>query len=105
VVTDSSDAAALTEWIAAVSRELGLEPALGDIASADLVLNLAADVAHGVSRPGAPVTAFLLGVAAGRADDPTVAARDLAGKISRLAQGWDADTERAVPANDQSRRA
>ena len=58
-----------------------------------------------VSRPGAPVTAFLVGVAAGRADDPTVAARDYAGKISKLAEGWASDDERGEPANDQSRRA
>ena len=68
----------------------------------DLVLDLTSDVAHGVSRPGAPVTAFLVGVAAGRADDPTVAARDYAGKISKLAEGWGADDERGEPANDQS---
>jgi hypothetical protein len=34
------------------------------------------------------VTAFLVGVAAGRAEDPAVAARDYAQKISRLADGW-----------------
>jgi hypothetical protein len=53
------------------------------------VLDLTSDVAHGVSRPGAPVTAFLVGVAAGRAADPVVAARDYAQRISRLADGWD----------------
>jgi hypothetical protein len=51
------------------------------------------------------VTAFLVGVAAGRADDPAVAARDYAQKIRNLAKGWDSDSERGVPANDQSRRA
>ena len=34
------------------------------------------------------MTAFLVGVAAGRAEDPAVAARDYAEKISRLAAGW-----------------
>lgn len=94
----------MTEWITAVSRELGLEGSLDSDATVDLVLDLTSDVAHGVSRPAAPVTAFLIGVAAGRADDPTVAARDFAGKVSKLAEGWDADTERAVPANDQDAR-
>ncbi|MCW0214687.1 MAG: DUF6457 domain-containing protein [Pseudonocardia sp.] len=100
----SDDAKAMTEWITAVSRELGLEGSLDSDATVDLVLDLTSDVAHGVSRPAAPVTAFLIGVAAGRADDPTVAARDFAGKVSKLAEGWDADTERAVPANDQDAR-
>jgi hypothetical protein len=70
-----------------------------------MVLDLTSDVAHGVSRPGAPVTAFLVGVAAGRADDPAVAARDYAQKISALADGWNSDSERGTPANDQQRRA
>ena len=100
----SSDARALSEWVTAVARELGLEDALDSIGTVDLVLDLASDVAHGVSRPGAPVTAFLVGVAAGRADDPAIAARDYAGKISKLAEGWTADEERGEPANDQSGR-
>jgi hypothetical protein len=88
-----------------VARELGLEGALDSSTTVDMVLDLTSDVAHGVSRPGAPVTAFLVGVAAGRADDPGVAARDYAGKISRLAEGWGSDEERGVSANDQSQRA
>jgi hypothetical protein len=44
-------------------------------------------------------------VAAGRADDPAVAARDYAQKISALADGWDSESERGVAANDQDRRA
>ena len=103
-MSDSDDARALSEWVTAVARELGLEGSVEAGSTVDLVLDLTSDVAHGVSRPAAPVTAFLIGVAAGRADDPAVAARDFAGKVSRLAKGWDADTERAVPANDQSQR-
>ena len=100
----STDALILSEWVTAVARELGLESALDGADVTDLVLNLTSDVAHGVSRPGAPVTAFLVGVAAGRADDPAVAARDYAGKIATLAKGWEAEGERGEPANDQSRR-
>jgi hypothetical protein len=104
-VSPSSDANALSEWVTAVARELGLEETLDSAATTDLVLDLTSDVAHGVSRPGAPVTAFLVGVAAGRADDPAVAARDYSQKISRLAEGWDSDSERGAPAGDQSKRA
>ena len=104
-MAESSDASALSEWVTAVARELGLEGALDSSGVVDMVLDLTSDVAHGVSRPGAPVTAFLVGVAAGRADDPAVAARDYAQKISALADGWGSDAERGTPANDQSRRA
>jgi hypothetical protein len=104
-VAESSDASALSEWVTAVVRELGIEGALDREGVVDMVLDLTSDVAHGVSRPGAPVTAFLIGVAAGRADDPAVAARDYAQKISALADGWGAEGERGAPAGDQSRRA
>jgi hypothetical protein len=88
----SSDANALSEWVTAVSRELGLEGTWDGVGLVDAVLDLTADVAHGVSRPGAPVTAFLIGVAAGRAEDSGVAARDYAEKISRMAAGWSDDS-------------
>jgi hypothetical protein len=105
VSDESSDAKAMSEWVTAVAQELGLEDAVESGPTVDMVLDLTSDVAHGVSRPAAPVTAFLIGVAAGRADDPAVAARDYAQKVGRMAQGWDADTERSLPANDQSQRA
>jgi len=88
-VAESSDASALSDWVTAVVRELGIESALEREGVVDMVLDLTSDVAHGVSRPGAPVTAFLVGVAAGRAEDPAVAARDMAQKISALAEGWE----------------
>ena len=101
---ESSDASALSEWVTAVAQELGLEDQVAGGGTVDMVLDLTSDVAHGVSRPGAPVTAFLVGLAAGRADDPAVAARDYAQKISALAEGWDSDAERGVPSNDQQQR-
>ena len=88
-MSGSSDAQALSAWVTTVARELGLDDGMSDGATVDMVLDLTADVAHGVSRPGAPVTAFLIGVAAGRADDPAVAARDYARKISALAETWE----------------
>lgn len=101
----SSDATALSDWVTAVSMELGLDDAVDSDGIIDTVLDLTSDVAHHVSRPGAPVTAFLVGVAAGRAADPKVAARDLAAKIAKLAEGWNADSERSVPAGDQASRS
>lgn len=52
----------LDEWVARVCAELGL--AAGD-AEVRRVLDLARDVAHGVERPAAPVTAYLAGLAVG----------------------------------------
>ncbi|MEU0524788.1 DUF6457 domain-containing protein [Streptomyces niveus] len=53
----------LDEWITAVKDELGLELDV-DI---KVLLDLARDAAHGVARPAAPLTTFLVGYAAGRA--------------------------------------
>lgn len=94
----------MSEWTAAVCRELGLPEALATTGTTNLVLDVTADVARGVARPAAPVTAFLIGIAAGRAEDPAVAARDYAEQISGLAKSWNAEGERGEPAGDQSRR-
>jgi len=55
----------LARWVAAVQEELGL--AVDADRMSRLVLDLARDVAHSVDRPAAPVTAYLLGLAAGQA--------------------------------------
>ncbi|WP_222869222.1 DUF6457 domain-containing protein [Actinomadura chibensis] len=71
----------LEDWINAACLELGLER--GDV-DRDLVLDLARDVAHGVARPGAPLTAYLLGLAVGRG----APARDAAARLTEMAEGW-----------------
>jgi hypothetical protein len=71
----------LDEWIAAAGRELGLSP---EKVPTKEILDLAKDVAHGVVRPGAPVTAYLLGLAVGRGADPS----DAAGRLGALARSW-----------------
>ncbi len=52
------------QWAAMLAAELGLEP---DSVDVEQVLDLAADAAHGVVRPAAPLTTYLVGLAAGRA--------------------------------------
>ena len=76
----------LDEWAAAVCGELGLDPAALGPAALDprLVLDLARDVAHGVARPAAPLTAYLLGVAVGQGRPPA----ESAARISQLAVQW-----------------
>ena len=44
------------EWSETACRELGLDPASLDV---KLVLERVWDVAHGVARPAAPLTAYL----------------------------------------------
>ena len=75
----------LDEWIARAGEALGLDPA--DVPT-DAVLGLAKDVAHGVVRPGAPVTAYLMGVAVGRGAEPAAVAE----RLSELALSWRAPT-------------
>jgi hypothetical protein len=71
----------LDTWIAAACEELGLRP---DDIEAKAVLDVARDVAHHVIRPGAPVSAYLMGVAVGRGADPS----DVAARLSALALAW-----------------
>ncbi|MFP5319001.1 MAG: NTP transferase domain-containing protein [Acidimicrobiia bacterium] len=78
----------LDEWMDAVMAELALTGAIDRDTTRTLVLDLARDVAHGVARPAAPVTAFLAGLAAGRAGDARTATPEVAGRISELLGRW-----------------
>jgi hypothetical protein len=71
----------LDEWIRAACAELGIDPA--DM-HRDLILDVARDVAHGVARPAAPVTAYLMGLAVGRGTP----VRDAAARLTEMAEGW-----------------
>lgn len=73
----------LESWVAALVSELRI-PELADL-DVSLVLDLARDAAHGVARPAAPVTTFLVGYAAGRQGADADAVRLLAASASRLA--------------------
>jgi hypothetical protein len=71
----------LPEFVDAVTAELELP---GDAVDVDLVLDLAREVAHHVLRPGAPVSAYLLGLAVGRGGDPEALAERLTALAHRL---------------------
>jgi Domain of unknown function (DUF6457) len=71
----------LDAWVNAAVEELGLRP---EDEQTRQILDVARDVAHQVLRPGAPVTAYLMGVAVGRGADPA----DVAARISSLAKNW-----------------
>lgn len=78
----------LQEWVNLVCRELDLGDAVSPAAMQSRVLDLSRDVAHGVARPAAPLTAYLLGLAAGRSSDPEATADQLAQRLCELAQRW-----------------
>jgi hypothetical protein len=56
----------IDEWIAVACTALGLSPDRVDRA---LILDLAREAAHGVSRPAAPITTYLAGLAVGGGAD------------------------------------
>jgi hypothetical protein len=54
----------LNDFATELAAALGVDAGALDV---DAVLGVAADAAHAVVRPAAPVTTFLVGLAAGRA--------------------------------------
>jgi hypothetical protein len=75
----------MDEWVQAVCAELGLEPTEAKV---ELVLELTRDAARNVLRPGAPVAAYLLGVAVGRGAAP----EEAAARLTALANNWPVDS-------------
>ncbi|MER5478427.1 DUF6457 domain-containing protein [Streptomyces sp. NPDC002734] len=74
----------LDEWITAAKDELGIDLDVDKT----LLLDLARDAAHGVARPAAPLTTFLVGYAAGRAGGGPEAVAEATRKAVALALRW-----------------
>ncbi len=83
----------LDEWIAAVKADLGIELDVDTV----MLLDLARDAAHGVARPAAPLTTFLVGYAAGRAGGGPEAVVEAARKAAALAGRWETETAGEAP--------
>ena len=88
-VRDTPD---LSEWIAALAAELGIDGTLIDVPA---LLAVAGDVAHNVARPAAPVTTFAVALAALSAGGDLDAVRRATAKVSALAKAWPASPFRA----------
>lgn len=71
----------LDDWIIELATALEVDP---DAIDRDLVLDLARDAAHGVARPAAPLTTFVVGLAAGRNGGDAAAVRVAAEAVTRL---------------------
>ncbi|HMC68093.1 MAG TPA: DUF6457 domain-containing protein [Mycobacteriales bacterium] len=77
----------MDEWTHTVCRALGVDETTFE---RDLILDLTKEVAHNVARPAAPLTAFLVGLAAGQAGGGQGAVRELVEKVAALAGGYTA---------------
>ncbi|WP_405767821.1 molybdenum cofactor guanylyltransferase [Streptomyces sp. NBC_00080] len=93
----------LDEWISAVKDELGIDL---DVDTGAL-LDLARDAAHGVARPAAPLTTFLVGYAAAQAEGGPEAVAEAARKAAALALRWaeEAEQEKAEQGQAEQRKA
>jgi RimJ/RimL family protein N-acetyltransferase len=72
----------LDAWIDELARELDVDPAAVD---RQLLLDVARDAAHGVARPAAPLTTYLVGLAAGLRGGGAPATAAAAATAQRLA--------------------
>ncbi|GGW18122.1 molybdenum cofactor guanylyltransferase [Streptomyces capoamus] len=82
----------LDEWISAVKDELGIDL---DVDTGAL-LDLARDAAHGVARPAAPLTTFLVGYAAARGEGGPEAVAEAARRAAALALRWAEESDGAA---------
>ncbi|MFC5678371.1 DUF6457 domain-containing protein [Aeromicrobium endophyticum] len=80
------DESALAVWASGLAADLGVEQVL-DI---DAVLDLAADAAHGIMRPAAPLTTYLVGVAVGRAGGDPARVAEVIERVRVAIEAWDA---------------
>ncbi|MBC7441693.1 MAG: hypothetical protein H7311_04095 [Ramlibacter sp.] len=84
---------ALDDWLAALAARLGLDPA--DIPVGTL-LDVARDVAHNVARPAAPLSTFLVGLAAARNGGTATDIDRAAALATELALAWPTDRPEAT---------
>lgn len=75
----------LHDWIDELCDVLDLETEVDE----GLILDLARAAAHNVERPAAPISAYLLGFAAGSQGADPEAVEALAARAQALAEGWD----------------
>jgi Domain of unknown function (DUF6457) len=83
----------LHDWIDELCDALDLDTEVDEA----LILDLAKVVANNVERPAAPVSAYLLGFAAGSQDADAEGTERLAAKAQRLAEQWDRPADAPDP--------
>ncbi len=80
------DESMLVTWAEGLAADLGIEQVL----DVDAILDLAADAAHGVMRPAAPLTTYLVGVAVGRAGGDPDRVSEVLERVRLAIESWDA---------------
>ena len=83
----------LHDWIDELSDVLDVDTEVDE----GLVLDLARVAAHSVARPAAPITAYLLGFAAGANEADPEKLEQLAARAQRLAENWDRPSDAPDP--------
>ncbi len=83
----------LHDWIDELSDVLDVETEVDE----GLILDLARTAAQNVQKTAAPITAYLLGWAAGVADADPEAVEKLAAKAQLLAESWDRPADAPDP--------
>lgn len=79
------DESALTAWATGLAADLGIEQVL----DVDTILDLASDAAHGVMRPAAPLTTYLVGVAVGRSGGDPARVAEVLEHVRVAIEAWD----------------
>lgn len=79
----------IDDWVTELCMELDVPPDAVDVAA---LLDLARDAAHHVERPAAPLTTYIVGLAAGKAGGGAATIADLTTRATRLARGWGTGT-------------
>jgi len=83
----------LHDWIDELADVLDVEAEVDEA----LVLDLARVAARNVEKKAAPVTAYLLGLAAGAGDADPEAVERLAARAQQLAENWDRPADAPDP--------
>lgn len=81
-----SDLPPIQAWVEHLCHELGVDPSAVEIRA---LLDMTRDVAHRVDRPAAPVSAFVVGLAAAAAGGDAEAVRRACATASRAAERWE----------------
>ncbi len=82
----------MTDWIDELCDALDIDPEVDE----GLILDVARDAAHGVERPAAPLTTYLLGYAAAQHEAGPEGLARMAAAVTRLADGWGDGTTTAL---------
>ena len=75
----------LDDFLRTTCTALGVDR---DAVDQNLILDLTKEVAHNVARPAAPLSAFVVGLAAGRAGGDVEAVRAAVRRVAELAAGY-----------------